>query len=254
MEINKNIAFYTCLFGVYDFIREPNKDLKKKFNFYIITNQNSTSFANWKKIYVNKKNYNNFLLSRYYKFFFHEKIKRYDYSVYFDANVHLKNNFVELLGKFINSNKEIGLFKHSSRKNIYQELEVNLANKNIKEIDKEKILKLYKKKKYYSDNDLSENCVILRKHNSKKLFKTMNNWWNLLRFYVKRDQILLPYVLWKYKTPKIFFNINLRKKNKYLFIVPHCRFNIIQNFKTIVYINLNFIFKLLNYFNEKKFK
>ena len=54
MEINKNIAFYTCLFGVYDFISEPNKDLKKKFNFYIITNQNHKSFNNLKKIYIKK--------------------------------------------------------------------------------------------------------------------------------------------------------------------------------------------------------
>ena len=254
MILTKKVAFYTCLFGKYDFISSPNKELIKKFNFYIITNQNYANFKNWKKIYVNNKNYSNFLLSRYYKFFFHHKIKNYNYSVYFDANVQLKNNFSRLLNKFINSNKEIGLFRHSSRNNIYHEIEANLANKNIKNIDKEKILKFYKKNKYNSFNDLSENCVVLRKHNSKKLFKTMKCWWRLLRFFIKRDQISLPYVLWKYKIPKMFFNINLRKKNKYLFIVPHYRFNIIQNFKTYLYINYNFIFKILNYFNEKKNK
>lgn len=252
MILTKKVAFYTCLFGKYDFISSPNKELIKKFNFYIITNQNYANFKNWKKIYINNKNSSNFLLSRYYKFFFHQKIKNYYYSVYFDANVQLKNNFSELLNKFINSNKEIGLFRHSSRKNIYQEIEANLVNGNINYIDKEKILKFYKKNKYNSFNDLSENCVVLRKHNSKKLFKAMKCWWRLLRFFIKRDQISLPYVLWKYKIPKIFFNINFRKKNKYLFIVPHYRLNIIQNFKTYLYVNYNFIFKILNYFNEKK--
>jgi hypothetical protein len=254
MILNTKIVFYTCLFGRYDFISKPNKELVKKFNFYIITNQNCINLKNWKKIYVNNKNLSNFLLSRYYKFFFHQKIKKYDYSVYLDANVHLKNNFIEILNKFINSNKEIGLFKHSSRKNIYQELNSNLENKNIKNIDKEKILKFYKKNKYNSFNDLSENCVILRKHNAKKLFKTMRCWWRLLRFYIKRDQISLPYALWKYKISKIVFNVDLRKQNKYLFIVPHYRFNIIQNFKTYLYVNYNFIFKILNYFKEKKFR
>ena len=254
MILNKKVAFYTCLFGKYDFISSPNKELIKKFSFYIITNQNYTNFKNWKKIYVNNKNSSNFLLSRYYKFFFHQKIKKYNYSVYFDANVQLKKNFSKLLNKFINSNKEIGLFRHSSRKNIYEEIEANLANKNIKNIDKEKILKFYKKNKYNSFNDLSENCVILRKHNSKKLFKTMQCWWELLRFFIKRDQISLPYALWKYKISKIVFNVNLRKQNKYLFIVPHYSFNIIQNLKTYLYVNYNFIFKILNYFKEKKFK
>jgi hypothetical protein len=254
MILSRKIAFYTCLFGRYDFISKPNKELIKKFNFYIITNQKDFNRKNWNKIYVNKKNYNNFLLSRYYKFFFHQKIKRYEYSVYLDGNVLLKNNFIELLNKFINSNKEIGLFKHSSRKNVYQELDANLANNKIEKNDKEKILKFFKKNKYYSLNDLSENCVILRKHNSKKLFKTMTCWWRLLRFFIKRDQISLPYALWKYKMSKIVFNINLRKKNKYLFIVPHYRFNIIQNLKTYLYVNFNLIFKILNYFKEKNFK
>ena len=101
MILNKKVAFYTCLFGKYDFISSPNKELIKKFSFYIITNQNYAKFKNWKKIYVNNKNSSNFLLSRYYKFFFHQKIKKYNYSVYFDANVQLKKNFSELLNKFI---------------------------------------------------------------------------------------------------------------------------------------------------------
>ena len=253
MICSAKIVFYTCLFGRYDFIGTPNEELVKKFNFYIITNQKEVNFKNWKKIYINKKNYNNFLLSRYYKFFFHPKIKKYNYSVYFDANVHLKNNFFELLNKFINSNKDIGLFKHSIRNNVYQEIDINLANNKIKKIDKDKILKFYKKNKYYSFNDLSENCVILRKHNSKKLFKTMTCWWRLLRFFIKRDQISLPYTLWKYKVSKIVFNVNLRKKNSYLYIFPHYRFNIIQNFKTYLYVNFNCLYKILNYFKEKKF-
>lgn len=254
MIFGKKVAFYTCLFGRYDFISKPNKKLMKRFNFYIITNQNCKSFEKWKKIYINNKNLNNFLLSRYYKFFFHKKIKKYDYSVYFDANVHLKNSFIDLLNKFINTNKEIGLFKHSSRKNIYQELEVNLEKKNIKNTDKERILKFFKKKKYNSFNDLTENCIILRKHQSKMLLKTMKCCWGLIKLFIKRDQLCLPYALWKYKLSKIYFNINLRKNNRYLFIVPHYRSNIVNNFKTYLYINFNFIFKILNFFNEKKFQ
>jgi hypothetical protein len=253
MICSTKIVFYTCLFGRYDFIGTPNEELVKKFNFYIITNQKEVNFKNWKKIYINKKNYNNFLLSRYYKFFFHHKIKKYNYSVYFDANVHLKNNFSKLLNKFINSDKDIGLFKHSIRNNVYQEIDTNLANNKIQKVDKDKILKFYKKNKYYSFNDLSENCVILRKHNSKKLFKTMTCWWRLLRFFIKRDQISLPYALWKYKVSKIVFNVNLRKKNRYLYIFPHYRFNIIQNFKTYLYVNFNSLYEILNYFKEKKF-
>jgi hypothetical protein len=51
---------------------------------------------------------------------------------------------------------------------------------------------------------------------------------------------------------KIFFYIYLRKNNKYLFVAPDYRFNMNNNFQLYFYIN--FIFKILNYFNEKKFQ
>ena len=46
---------------------------------------------------------------------------------------------------------------------------------------------------------LLENKVIIRDHSRSNVKAAMDLWWNELRLYVKRDQLSLPYVLWKHQ-------------------------------------------------------
>ena len=249
MNLSKdNVVFYSCLFGDYDLVNHINLKFLKKFDFFLVTNLNIKS-KNWNIVKVKSKNLNNFYLSRFYKFFFYNKLKKYKYSVYFDGNVILKKNFLSLLKKFISSKKDIGLFRHSARSNVYQEINVTLKEKKNSHLEVIRLLNFYKKKKYSSKNDLTENCIILRRNKSKKLFLVMKIWWKLLKLYGKRDQILLPYVIWRTKISKLIFNINLRDA-RYVNIIPHNSGNIINRFKILLYIKFHFLFSILNFFKK----
>ena len=45
---------------------------------------------------------------------------------------------------------------------------------------------------------LPENNIIYRKHNKAEIISIMNDWWYMLEHYSRRDQLSLPYVLWKH--------------------------------------------------------
>ena len=251
MNFRKNkIVFYTCLFGNYDLVKNVNIKLLKKFNFFLITNLNIKS-KNWNIIKINDNKLNNFFLSRFYKFFLHHKLKKYKYSVYFDGNIVLEKDFLFLLKKFISSKKDIGLFKHSSRSSVYEEINANLKEKKNNSHDVKKLLNFYRKNKYSSVNDLTENCIIFRMNNSKKILLAMNMWWKLIRLYGKRDQILLPYVIWKTKISKLIFDINLRD-TKFVTMFPHYSGSTLKRSRIFLYTKSLALFKILN-FTKKTF-
>ena len=249
MDVKKNsIAFYTCIFGNYDLVKSINSSLLKKFNFFLITNLSIKS-KNWNIIKVDDSRLSNFYLSRFYKFFIHNKIKKYKFSVYFDGNIIIEKDFLLLLKKFISSKKDIGLFKHSSRSNVYEEINTNLKEKKNNSFDIKRLLNFYRKNKYLSINDLTENCIIIRFNNSKKMTLAMNIWWKLLRLYGKRDQILLPYVIWKTKITKFVFDINLRD-TKYVTILPHYSGSILKRSRIFLYAKFYKLFKMFNFLKK----
>lgn len=217
----RKIAFYSCLIDDYDYLFEPNKDLRKFFNFYLFTNNTKLQSKSWNIIRVKKK-INSFYTNRYFKILLHDKILKYEYSIYFDSNIFLKWNILYLLNKFINSGRSIGLLKHSSRISVDQELNQNLLKKKISNKSYLFIKNFYKKRKYFSKNDLTENGIIFRKHDDKNLLPLMNLWWKITTFFfIRRDQITLPYSLWKKKVIPKIFNINIWNDTRYFFILPH---------------------------------
>ncbi len=86
---------------------------------------------------------------------------------------------------------------HRTRMCVYDEIEAALI---LRRVDK-KSAKKYEK--YLKANGMSVNyglveCnVIARRHNEQKCIELMEQWWNEFHFRFKRDQVSLPYVLYK---------------------------------------------------------
>ena len=232
----KKVLFYTSLFGDYDVINNPPKKLYKNFDFYCVTDNKKKLVDCW-KIITEKKNFpSKFLASRYYKIlpFKINKFKKYSYSVYFDANIELKNSFYELLELFIESNCDMGLIKHPERKNIYEEAKKNLQLKNVSKKTVDAHNQYFKKYGYISKNDLTENCIIFRKNKKSIVKQTMNIWWKITEKFNVRDQHTLPFARFRTKVKTFIFKINLREKNKYVAIYPHSRKKTISRIKLYV--------------------
>ncbi|ONI47977.1 hypothetical protein AN644_03200 [Candidatus Epulonipiscium fishelsonii] len=202
-SINKvKIAIYTCIIGNYDLVKEP-RYISSNCDYFIITDQEVPKSSIWKKIDINKfENLKDFSASqknRYIKFFPYKIFKNYDYSIYIDGSIEIIADLTPLIAYLGTSS--IGLHKHEHRNCAYTEAKAIKYHKryNPKEIDKQ-ILK-YSKEGFPKHYGLYDNTVIVRKHNEIcKLI--MQKWWKELNKYTFRDQLSLPYTLWKYNIAK----------------------------------------------------
>ena len=133
----------------------------------------------------------------------------------------IKNDINIFLEKILSPKYNSFFFEHPDRNSINSEIDaVIVARKDTKE----KALFLrerYKNISYPDNNGLSENNIIIRKHNNKSCIKLMENWWEEIRKYSHRDQLSLSYIIWKtgikvkYLSKGIFWeNINLTSHAK----------------------------------------
>ncbi|MBQ1551238.1 MAG: DUF616 domain-containing protein [Bacilli bacterium] len=219
--LDKKIVVYSCIVGNYDSINEPiyfNDNVE-----YILFSDKDIKSNFWKVRKIPSKILklkNKTLINRYIKLHPFELFKDYDYSIYIDGNVKTLSDISGFVN-CINKKTGIAMFKHHSRKCIYIEEKAcilqNKGNKNkiIKQIEK------YKSENFPTNFGLLEGTIIvsdLKNENAKNL---LIDWWN--EFYESeslRDQLSLPYVLWKnnYKIDDIgFLGNNIRACPKLLF-------------------------------------
>lgn len=204
VSINSNfkyrVAVYTCITGDYDSI--PDIHIKESCcDYYLITNNKKIKDDKWKIIYINEedfKQFDNSKLNRFFKlnpYYYFEK--NYDFSIYIDGNVNIISSLSDLCEKV---NEKIGLtmHKHKDRDCVYDEAK---ACEILKKGNHEKILKLidkYKKENFPNHYGMVECTLIVTRLNNMLAKDIYQKWWNLLiDSDCGRDQLILPYILWK---------------------------------------------------------
>jgi hypothetical protein len=121
-----------------------------------------------------------------------------DYSVYFwtDVSHELIMNPEEVIDTYL-KDKDIALFKHTTRNCIYEEAkELIKLGYDVQE-NIERAVQFYKGNGYPANNGLYELPVSVRK-NSDKIQEMNLAWWEIICRFSSRDQISLPYVLWSH--------------------------------------------------------
>lgn len=195
------IVVYTCITGSYDDLKEPffTNDF---LDFIVITDQEVSHTSKWKKLDISKvhcpNGLNNAQINRWVKMNPHKIFPEYDYSVYIDGSVNVVTDLVPLVLNLINSKKWFGIHLHSCRKKIKTEAKVLLSCKKVTD----KTLMNKQIDKYYKDGfddsiKLLEATILIREHNNTICKKIMEDWWQEFMDGVPRDQLSLPYILWK---------------------------------------------------------
>lgn len=212
MTKNK-IVIYTALFGDYDILNNYEK-FSNFFDFVCFSDKPINSKC-WKTVII-KENISPEILNRKIKILGHNYLKNYDISLYIDANVKILKNPINLIKKNLNFS-DISISKHFSRQCVYQEAFALLRSSRF---DNSKILrqiKKYLKLKMPSNLGLTENSIIIRRHNKLNVRKIMKDWWRELISGSHRDQLSLPFVLWRNNYKIFSMNENKRKKNFFSF-------------------------------------
>ena len=197
---DKKQVIFTCVLGNYDSVKDPLYITDK--TDYILFTDNVEKYKDL-KIWKVKKMPNNIkgdntLINRYIKMHPHILLNKYDYALYIDGNVTILSDMNEVFAKTINKTG-LAIHKHYKRKSVYQEGKylISINKGNIDNINKTLIR--YKEEGFKS-NYLLENTILGIDLTNKNSSKILDKWYReLIKCNTLRDQLHLPYILWKNK-------------------------------------------------------
>lgn len=188
MGTQKNVVLYTCVVNN----RDRPKIIEYKDDFeYILFSDKNYKDTDWNVMPLVWSHVDPVRTARFHK---HNPFKIFphaEYVIWLDATHWPYKSLKILLKDF-----DISCMKHVLRNNITEEAEVCLKN----QMDKEELirgqLEFYKKSGFLDNMGLfSTSCVISK--NTINSQKFHNLWWDEICSWSKRDQISLPYCLWK---------------------------------------------------------
>lgn len=203
-NINTNINFnkiiiYSALFGEYDIINPVTK--QNQFDYVLFTDITMKNKTNWTiyKIpnYINKLNMSIVKKQRFIKLHPHLFFKNYEISIYIDTNFIIYGNISEFIERLLTPKFDIYIFEHPDRNCVYNECSAVIIGKKEQPDIANEIRDKYQKLNFPYNFGLSENCLIVRRHNKKNCINLMKKWWEQIKNFSKRDQLSLSYVLWK---------------------------------------------------------
>lgn len=194
---NVKKVVYTCVTGGYDnvsplFYKPDNCD------FILFTDNPKVKVRGWHTVLLNNPlSLNPILTARMHKILPHRFLKDYDYTIWMDGSYDLIGDITELFSYV--DNKSMALFSHVLGDNCITEEAVRIKE-IIKNVDHELInlqTNVYINSGLPANFGLFETGILVRKTFDPLLIETMERWWAELQKYSHRDQISLPYVLWK---------------------------------------------------------
>lgn len=119
----------------------------------------------------------------------------YDYTLYVDGNIKMMDTITPMIKEM--GHHALGVHYHRTRDCIYDELvRVGYLRKADMKIAKRQIA-AYKKQGYPRHHGLYENTILIRKHDDQATCQLMEAWWQEYVKYPTRDQLSLPYIIWK---------------------------------------------------------
>ena len=212
--MSSKIAIYTSIFGGYDSLIEH--EIKFPGIDFICFADRQIESKTWNVIQYPKIYSDSNRNAKKFKILPHRYLKEYDYSIWIDGNMIVKENPIELINLYL-SDSNVAFFSHAnnvldSRNCIYQEAQyiLDIGHKNYQQRpDRGNLcykdnpalitaqVEKYKNAGYPSNNGLITGMVIVRKHMEEDSINTMEDWWTEIQYNSKRDQLSFNYCAWK---------------------------------------------------------
>ena len=223
------IIIYTVITGNYDSIKQPLV-VEEGVEYVLFTNNPKIIDAGvWRVAHIPSELWqgrtereNNILLSRMVKILPHKYLPEgAEWSLYIDADMVIKRPLTELLNN-LHSKTLFAACRHSYCKSVQEEIE-DLLSKNMVQLEQvQHQWNKYKEWGFRDDLGISENGLLIRKHNNQHVQSLMQLWWSEYQQGCLRDQVsLMPCI---YKTDFMpyfqFVEKNIRA-NEYLDVLKH---------------------------------
>lgn len=148
-------------------------------------------------------------INRYHKFFSHLLFPQARFSVYLDGNVAYNGHVMDLVSCVREAGAALGVFTHPEGRTLREEVRACEALGKFDSFDRgrlERQLQHYLSEGMDLDEPIGANYLIVRDHSHPGLPLAMSLWWSQIFEFTKRDQLALPYVLWKSELPTVFLD------------------------------------------------
>lgn len=191
------IAVITALSGTREKLHDPIHVFPDVDYFAFVDHPQDTKV--WKQLpllnFTIDEKFRNRRNAKIYKVMPHLFFPDHSYHIWHDVSHELIMNPYEVIDKFM-PNSDIGLFKHTARNCLYKEaLELKNLGYDIDEnIDRH--IEFCKKENVPTELGLWELPVSIRK-NTETIQRMNMMWFEIISRFSSRDQISLPYCLWK---------------------------------------------------------
>ncbi len=195
---NKN-AVYTVVTGCYDSVFR-HKYICREWDYICFSDAKIDVPSPWRLVLMERSKLDNGRKSRLIKLLPHKFLSQYETSVYIDANIDVLDDKLEhVVRRHIDFNSSMALAPHPLRDCLFDEA---AACMRLSKGNKKKIIKQIKEyHKFHMPLHYGLYCggIIFRRHNESCISKAMEMWWQELKKHSGRDQISLPYVLYRQK-------------------------------------------------------
>lgn len=212
--LDDKIAVYTCIIGSYDEVKEPLY-VPDNCDFYAVTDIPIPEGSAWKRIDAasfeplaallagnregnidgQSKGLASSLKARYFKMHPHRLFPQYKYSVYVDGSFRIFSDLTEHVNRI--EHHGLSCFRHPRRNNVFEEIKECRAVFKDSADNLEKAAALLDKEAALRDYGLISSGMLVREHHHPMCRKIMADWWEAVQKYTIRDQIVMPYVLYK---------------------------------------------------------
>lgn len=196
---NERIAVYTVVFGNYDTILEPYCH-PDNIDYYFITDQEvDMGETSWKRMDISAfepklKGLSNTEKNRFFKMNPFDIFPEYQFSIYIDGNIQVITDLTEYIYRV--GSCGFAAHMHSSRDCVYEESKAIVFAKKETQRNMDRHIKYLKINNFPEHYGMLE-CNVLVRRNNPICKKLMEEWWTEFLTYSKRDQISIPYVLYK---------------------------------------------------------
>jgi Protein of unknown function (DUF616) len=197
----ERIVIYTCVTALYDDLK-PLRHIEPGVDYICFSDRPAMIIDGWTVEPVPAAWGTRAHANRYAKMHPHVLFPSHQISVYIDGNIEI----VAPIGKAIDealSQGPIALYDHPFRTSVFEEAAECAAIGFSWWWQIAKQMERYRQSGYRSDGQLFECNILFRRHMDHEVINLMERWWYEYRTGVKRDQLSLPFLAWR-------FGVNVR--------------------------------------------
>lgn len=225
-EKNKKVI-YTCITGGYDKIIEP-KYVNYDFDYICFTDNPKMTSDVWEIRPLPKETdgLSQVKSQRYVKINPHKVLREYDISIWVDGNITILGDMNELLNNTLTDYCSVYTPQHPLRNCIYDEMEACISRGKDTLENMMPQIERYRAEAYPKNNGLTQDNIIVRKHNDDDCIKLMDTWFTEVKNGSHRDQLSFNYASWKNQNVSVIYMDKMIYNSKWFYWnAGHTKYN-----------------------------